>query len=45
MEEENRRILEFSNVQQQREEERVKKQKAEEEAMAAVQAKVHTHLI
>lgn len=43
MEEENKRILEFSNLQQQREEERMKKQKAEEEATAEAQAKVGPH--
>lgn len=40
MEEENRRILEFSKLQQQREEERMKKQKEMEEKMSAVQSKV-----
>lgn len=40
MEEENRRILEFSKLQQQREEERMKKQKEMEEKLSAVQSKV-----
>lgn len=40
MEEENRRILEFCKVQQDREEERMHKMKEQEDAMAAVQKKV-----
>ena len=40
MEEENRRILEFSHQQQEREEVRMEEAKKQEQAMAAVQQKV-----
>ena len=40
MEEENRRILEFSHQQQLREEARMEEAKKQDEAMAAVQQKV-----
>ena len=40
MEEENRRILEFSRQQQEREEARMEEAKKQEQAMAAVQQKV-----
>jgi hypothetical protein len=40
MEEENRKILEFSRKQQDREEERMATKKQQEEAMAAVQNKL-----
>lgn len=45
MEEENRRILEFSNHQQLREEARKQKAKLQGEAMAAVQEKVHSNSV
>ena len=45
MEEENRRILEFSKQQQAREEARMAEKKAEEEAKAAVQEELATKIV
>lgn len=41
MDEENRRIMEFANVQQKREEERIKRRHQRSEKMTEVQAAVH----